>query len=158
MWLVLGADYLPIGPIDEFLTFHDITGSSPNTIRAYAHHLKLYWEYLTDAQLDRRSATLQDVVTFVAWLRWGSLTGGTPHTIGERRKPSSINAIVAAVMAFRVYHARAGRRLPRSTTNPTFSRVDATSRFFITSPGQADPEPRGQAQQPRSAAQDAQRR
>lgn len=34
-WLVLGQDYLPIGPIDEFLTFVDVTGSSPNTIRAY---------------------------------------------------------------------------------------------------------------------------
>lgn len=42
MWLVLGGDCLPVGPIDEFLTFLDVTGSSPNTIRAYAHHLKLY--------------------------------------------------------------------------------------------------------------------
>ena len=63
MWLVLGHDCLPIQPIDEFLTFHDITGSSPNTIRAYAHHLKLYWEYLTGVGVDWRSATLQDIVT-----------------------------------------------------------------------------------------------
>ena len=68
MWLVLGHDCLPIGPIDEFLTFLDVTGSSPNTIRAYAHHLKLYWEYLTEAGVDWRAATLQDIVNFVAWL------------------------------------------------------------------------------------------
>ena len=72
MWLVLGEDCLPIQPVDEFLTFHDVTGSSPNTIRSYAHHLKLYWKYLTEAELDWRAATLQHVIDFVAWLRWGS--------------------------------------------------------------------------------------
>jgi integrase/recombinase XerD len=108
MWLVLGEDCLPIQPIDEFLTFHDVTGSSPNTIRSYAHHLKLYWEYLTEAELDWRAATLQDVIDFVAWLRWGSPPDSAPRAIGERRKPSTINAIVAAVTAFRVYHVRAG--------------------------------------------------
>jgi hypothetical protein len=34
MWLVLGEDCPPIQPIDEFLTFHDVARSSPNTIRA----------------------------------------------------------------------------------------------------------------------------
>jgi integrase/recombinase XerD len=107
-WLVLGEDYLPIQPIDEFLTFLDVTGSSPNTIRAYAHHLKLYWEYLVEASLDWRAATTQDVANFVAWLRWTSQRRGEPLRIGEKRKPSTINCIVAAVTAFRVYHARSG--------------------------------------------------
>jgi len=108
MWLVLGDDCLPIGPIDEFLTFLDVTGSSPNTIRAYAHHLKLYWEYLTGVGVDWRAATTRDVVNFVAWLRWGAPIGLAIGTIGERRKSSTINAIVAAATAFRVYHVRAG--------------------------------------------------
>src|SRR5207302_10192036 len=85
MWLVLGDDCLPIGPIDEFLTFLDVTGSSPNTIRAYAHHLKLYWEYLTNAGVDWRAATLHDVVNFVAWLRGGAPIGNTVGAIAERR-------------------------------------------------------------------------
>jgi len=108
MWLVLGDDCLPIGSIDEFLTFLDVTGSSPNTIRAYAHHLKLYWEYLTDVGVDWRAATMRDVVNFVTWLRWGAPISSTIGAIGERRKSSTINAIVAAVTAFRVYHVRAG--------------------------------------------------
>src|SRR5438445_5455835 len=99
MWLVLGNDYLPITPLDEFLTFHDDTRSPPNTIRAYAHHLKLYWEYLTEAGVDWRAATLQDIVNFVAWLRWGAPIGPTSGAIGERRKSSTINAILAAVTA-----------------------------------------------------------
>ena len=107
-WLVLGDDCSPIGPIDEFLTFHDVTGSSPNTVRAYAHHLKLFWEYLTDVGVDWRVASFTDLINFVAWLRWGVPTVGQLPAIGERRKPSTINAVVAAVTAFRVYHARTG--------------------------------------------------
>jgi integrase len=108
IWLVLGENYLPIPPIDEFLTFLDVTGSSPNTIRAYAHHLKLYWQYLAEADLDWRTATTQDLAKFVSWLRWGSQVRSEPRRVGEQRKPSTINTIVAAVSAFRVYHARAG--------------------------------------------------
>jgi len=107
-WLVLGQDYLPIQPIDEFLTFVDVTGSSPNTIRAYAHHLKLYWQYLVAADLDWRATTTQDVGRFVGWLRWGAQARGEPRQISEKRKPSTINTIVAAVTAFCVYHSRTG--------------------------------------------------
>ncbi len=41
-WLVLGEDYLPIGPIQEFLTYLENIERSPYTIRSYAHHLRLY--------------------------------------------------------------------------------------------------------------------
>jgi len=99
-WLVLGDDCFPIGPIDE--------QSSPNTVRAYAHHLKLYWEYLTEVGLDWRAAALNDVINFVGWLRWSSPGRSREPAIREQRKPSTINAIIAAVTAFRVYQARAG--------------------------------------------------
>ena len=105
-WLVLGENYLPIAPIVEFLTFLDMTGSSPNTVRAYAHHLKLYWQYLAEVDLDWRAATTQDIAKFVGWLRWGSQLASEPRRLGEKRKSSTINAIVAGVTAFRVYHAR----------------------------------------------------
>ena len=107
-WLVLGENYLPIAPIVEFLTFLDMTGSSPNTVRAYAHHLKLYWQYLAEVDLDWRAATTQDIAKFVGWLRWGSQLASEPRRLGEKRKSSTINAIVAGVTAFRVYHARTG--------------------------------------------------
>ena len=54
-----------------------------------AHHLKLYWEYLTDADLDWQAATLQNVIDFVTWLRWGSRLEVT-SSIGEKRRPSAL--------------------------------------------------------------------
>jgi hypothetical protein len=158
MWPVLGDHYLPIAPIDEFLTFHDVTGSSPNTIRAYAHHLKLYWEYLTDADLDWQAATLQNVIDFVTWLRWGSRLEVT-SSVGEKRRPSTINAILAAVTAFRVYHVRAGTmagqieyQLQMEPGRP----LQAVSTSRHQRP--AHPDARGQDQKPRPASKDAQRR
>lgn len=45
-WLVLDDRYLPIKPIQEFIRYLENVERSPNTIQAYANHLKLYWEYL----------------------------------------------------------------------------------------------------------------
>jgi len=46
--IVIGDDYLPIKPILSFIRYLDNTDKSPHTIRAYANHLKLYWDYLTE--------------------------------------------------------------------------------------------------------------
>ena len=45
---------------------HDlVVGSS----KAYAHHLKNYWEFLGFRGLDWREARLEDIGEFVAWLQ-----------------------------------------------------------------------------------------
>jgi site-specific recombinase XerD len=68
--MVLDDEYLPIKPIENFLAYCENIERSPNTIRSYAHHLKLFWEYLRDANLDWKSANTLDIIAdFVAWLR-----------------------------------------------------------------------------------------
>ena len=52
-WTVLGADHRPVGPVEEFLEYHRVTGSSPHTVRAYAKALQLWWQCL---ELDGRAA------------------------------------------------------------------------------------------------------
>ena len=49
--IVVGDDHLPIDPIYRFLAYLDDVERSPNTIRSYAHHLKLFWDYLGCAKL-----------------------------------------------------------------------------------------------------------
>jgi hypothetical protein len=51
-WMVLDDDYLPVKPILVFLKFLEDLGRSPYTVRSCAHHLKLFWEFLRDKQLD----------------------------------------------------------------------------------------------------------
>ena len=44
-------------------------GRSPNTVKAYSHDLKDYWEFLGFRGLDWREASLEDIGEFVAWLQ-----------------------------------------------------------------------------------------
>jgi len=50
-WIVLDDAFVPIQPICSYLAFLDDLDRSPNTIRATAHHLKLFWQYLGDERI-----------------------------------------------------------------------------------------------------------
>ena len=68
-WTVLGDDDVPVVPVDRFLAYLTDIGRSPNTVKAYAHDLKNYWEFITFRGLDWREARLEDIGEFVAWLQ-----------------------------------------------------------------------------------------
>ena len=108
LWLVVGDDFLPIEPIRGFLVYLDDLERSPNTIRAYAYHLKLYWDYLETHALDWRHVGLGEMAGFVAWLRRGSRQVVLLEEHEATRTESTINAILSAVYVFREYHQRTG--------------------------------------------------
>src|SRR5487761_1616326 len=58
-WTVLGDDDVPVAPVDRFLAYLTDIGRSPNTVKAYAHDLKNYWEFISFRGLDWREARLQ---------------------------------------------------------------------------------------------------
>ena len=60
-WTVLGDDDVPVVPVDRFLAYLTDIGRSPNTVKAYAHDLRDYWEFLGFRGLDWRAARLEDV-------------------------------------------------------------------------------------------------
>src|SRR5258707_2561552 len=68
-WTVLGDDDVPVVPVDRFLAYLTDIGRSPNTVRAYAHDLKDFWDFIGFRGLDWREARLEDVREFVAWLQ-----------------------------------------------------------------------------------------
>jgi integrase/recombinase XerD len=107
-WLVLSDDFLPIQPILTFLRYLENLERSPNTIRAYAGHLKLYWEYLTSIQLDWTKVRLSELAEFVAWLREPEPGVILLQEHEAKRSESSINAILAAVTSFYDFHQRNG--------------------------------------------------
>ena len=111
-WTVLGDDDVPVVPVDRFLAYLTDIGRSPNTVKAYSHDLKDYWEFLGFRGLDWREARLEDVGEFVAWLqlppvgRSGEvavLPSATAH-VGA----STVNRKLAAVSAFYGHQARNG--------------------------------------------------
>jgi len=45
-WTVLGDDDVPVVPVERFLAYLTDIGRSPNTVKAYAHDLKDFWDFI----------------------------------------------------------------------------------------------------------------
>jgi len=105
-WLVLDDDYRPIAPIQAFLTFREQIGLSPHTVRAGAHHLKLYWEYLRDAHLDWAAVDVAHLAAFVPWLRQPRRHVTSEEQPSIQRTDATIDQILTAVHAFYDFHMR----------------------------------------------------
>ena len=111
-WTLLGDDLRPVEPVERFLAYLAGIEKSPNTIKAYAHDLKDWWDYLTGHGVGWQSATLEDVAGFVAWLRLppeardGRVV--VLPTVEHHCSASSVNRKLAALTSFCEFHARHG--------------------------------------------------
>ena len=107
-YTVIGADYLPIGPAEEFLQFLRDDAASPNTVKAYAAGLAAWWTVLEHTNTDWREISTGLFGRFLAYLRTGDLPGtariGAPATW---LSPASTQLRAAAVLACYRYHAGA---------------------------------------------------
>ncbi len=68
-WTVLGDAGGPMGPIERYPAYPANIERSPNTVKAYAHDRKDWFEFLVVRGLDWREVRLEDLGEFVAWLR-----------------------------------------------------------------------------------------
>jgi len=94
-----------VEPVIKFLKFKDNSGSARETLRAYCHHLKLYFEFLEQKGLLYYDLGIDEMAEFMRWLQ-------NPHasvkvfSISPRapmRKPNTINTIMTAVEVFYDY-------------------------------------------------------
>ena len=95
-WTVVDSDGLPIPPIELWLEQLRITNAAPNTVRAYATGLALWWLFLDIDGLDWPSVGIGDVASFLSWMRYRQ----------PERSPSeaTLSARLAAVVAFYRFH------------------------------------------------------
>lgn len=108
-WIVVDTDSLPIRPIVAFLKYMTHTEKSPNTIRAYANHLKLFWMYIIQHDKDWKSLKISDFALFINWLRYEHENIiGTVLEDDSHRGVSSVNTVLAAVTSFYRYHQQLG--------------------------------------------------
>lgn len=68
-WTVLGDDGAVVVPVERYLAYLCALERSPNTVRAYAVSLGLWFEFLGQAGVGWADAGVEDVARFVAWLR-----------------------------------------------------------------------------------------
>ena len=110
-WIVLDNNHLPIKPITEFIRYLNNIDKSPFTVRSYAHHLKLYWEFLDSKQLDWTQIKLSGLAAFVGWLRELNDKDSIVIDITQEssaRKPATINVILGCLSSFYRYHNQVG--------------------------------------------------
>lgn len=58
-----------VEPVDRFLAHLTAIDRSPNTVRAYAHDLRDYFQFLEFRELSWDQVVLEDLGRFVTWLR-----------------------------------------------------------------------------------------
>lgn len=114
-WVVLDDDYLPVNPVCRFLAYLENLDRSPHTLRAYAQHLKQFWEYLRDVNVEWTAVELSHLSEFVARLRRPVETlAEAKAEPSARRSETTVNTILAAGTSFYEFQARLGevQRLP----------------------------------------------
>lgn len=110
-WTLVSDDGKVIESAERFLSFLTDSGRSPNTVKAYAHDLRDWFEFLTGRGLDWVVVTVEDVAAFVAWLRLppparGSAVAVLP--VGEHCSASTINRKLAAIGSMYQHASRSG--------------------------------------------------
>jgi len=107
-WTVLGPDGRPVEPIETYLAHLAALERSPNTQRAYALSLKLWFEFLARVGRGWADVGVEDVARFVSWLRAPADNVVVLDGAAARRSPSTVNRHLAAVFSFYEHHARGG--------------------------------------------------
>jgi site-specific recombinase XerD len=105
-WLVLDDGFTPIQPILVYLTFLDDLDRSPNTVRATAQHLKLFWEFLRDEQLSWTEVDVTHMAAFIRWLRRPEPSTISIHPQKAARTNATIDQILTSVHGFYDYHMK----------------------------------------------------
>ena len=107
-YFVADDNGLPVEPILKFIRFKDNTNFARNTLRMYCQHLKLYFEYLHQRELDFQKVTIDDLALFVNWLQnpYKSLKVIPAQQVEAARSPRTVNIIVNTVLAFYDYILR----------------------------------------------------
>lgn len=108
IWMVLDGDYLPVEPIQKYLNYLDSLERSHNTISAYAHNLKLYWEFLEDNRQNWQEITLETLSEFIHWLRNPNRGVISIEPQISKRSEKTINHCLTTVSAFYEFHERLG--------------------------------------------------
>jgi integrase/recombinase XerD len=111
---VIGSDRRPVEPVERYLAWLSRIERAPTTVRAYAHDLKTFWEFVEARELEWDAVSLEQLGAFTAWLRAPAenvvvLASGRPA-----RSPATVNRILTAVFGFYEFHARHGVPVARA--------------------------------------------
>jgi integrase/recombinase XerD len=132
-WTVVDDDWTPVVAAERYLAHLAGIERSPNTVRAYAHGLRLWFEFLGLRGLAWDSAGVEHVARFVAWLRAPADNVIVLDDTAAVRSEATVNRHLAALFGFYDFHARSGvdlaadlvawRRVARGSYKPFLHHV-----------------------------------
>lgn len=132
-WTLLGDDGDVVAPVESYLAYLAALERSPNTQRAYAMTLKVWFEFLARVGRPWTEVAVEDVARFVSWLRAPADNVVVLDPDAAVRSPATVNRHLAAVFSFYEHHARSGvevaaglvawRRVGRSSYKPFLHHV-----------------------------------
>ena len=108
VWVVFNEDYSPIIPIHDYLHYLENKNYSPNTIKAYARNLKVYWEFLESRGIDWTQITILKLSEFIHWLKTSNDKVISLPFLTSSRTEKTINHIVKTVRLFYEFQSRLG--------------------------------------------------
>lgn len=65
-WTVIGSDLRPVDPVDKYLAWLSSIERAPTTVRAYAHDLKTFWEFVEARGIAWDAMSLEQLGAFTA--------------------------------------------------------------------------------------------
>ncbi len=132
-WTVVDDDWAAVVPVERYLAHLAGIERSPNTVRAYAYGLRLWFEFLELRGVAWASAGVEDVSRFVAWLRAPADNVIVLDDTAAVRSEATVNRHLAALFGFYDFHARSGvglaadlvawRRVSRGSYKPFLHHV-----------------------------------
>jgi len=111
-WTLVDRDSVVVEPVEGFLAHLHAVERSPNTVKAYAHDLRDWFEFLDQRGVVWSRVRLEDVGRFVAWLRLpASARVGNVAVLPTAESVCSeatVNRKLSAISAFYEFHQRHG--------------------------------------------------
>jgi integrase/recombinase XerD len=111
-WTLVDRDSVVVEPVEGFLSHLHAVERSPNTVKAYAHDLRDWFEFLDQHGLGWSQVRLEDVGRFVAWLRLPATARAgnvaALPTADSVCSEATANRKLSAISAFYEFHHRHG--------------------------------------------------
>lgn len=111
-YLLLDNQFAIIDEVFRYLKYLDVSGKSPNTIKSYTYHLKIYYDYCMISNIDPLGVfknpnrrPIDFFGEFILWLQYPDYSKGIIHYEMEspKRSNKTVNLIMTTVLSFYQY-------------------------------------------------------